>query len=250
MKKIIVVFASVLLTISGFSQQTADIGIWGGTSSYIGDLRNTPPIQGFNPNFGAYFRYNFNSRVGLRIMAISGKSAAEGTYMDYPFTYSKITQDFSAQVEINYLRFIIGNKKTRFSPYILGGLGVSYFPYHLDPGFISNFNPNHNKGGAIIDESVFATTIPFGFGVKYSLGKRLSVGAEYLMRKLLSDKFDDLDDPLAFVNSANNTAPAATYTTYTDDMHNNDWPGYLGVHMTFMIYIGKKACPAYDSKVK
>ena len=35
---------------------------------------------------------------------------------------------------------------------------------------------------------------------------------------------------------------------YTDQWHNNDWSGYLGIHVTYKIYIGKKACPAYESK--
>ncbi|HKJ78894.1 MAG TPA: hypothetical protein VKA10_05140, partial [Prolixibacteraceae bacterium] len=71
MKQIVLVFAAVLLTVSGLAQKTADIGVWGGTSSYWGDVREVPPIQAFNFNLGGYFRYNFNKRVGMRIQFLT-----------------------------------------------------------------------------------------------------------------------------------------------------------------------------------
>jgi len=58
----------------------------------------------------------------------------------------------------------------------------------------------------------------------------------------MSDRLDDLDDPLAHINANGEEV------RYTDQNHNNDWVGYLGVHVTYKIYIGKRACPAYESK--
>jgi len=246
MKNILLVFAIVLLTVSGFAQKTADIGIWGGTSTYLGDLDEVAPFQTFKPNFGAYFRYNFNARIGMRAMFITGNSSAEGLIEQNSWSYSKSVQDFSIMAEINFLRFIPGLKNTRFSPYILGGVGVAYFPYEISTGEIAVFNPNHNKklNGAetILNESVITPTMPFGFGVKYNLGERIGVGVEYQMRKLFNDKLDNLDDPLAYINNEGEEV------IYNSLIHNNDWTGYLGVHLTYMIYIGKDACPAYDSK--
>lgn len=240
MKTIVLVFAAVLLTVSGMAQRTADIGIWGGTSTYFGDLHETSHFDTFNPNFGAYFRYNFNARVGLRAMFLTGNFAKKGTIENTPWSFDKSVQDLSLQVEINYLKYIMGVKNSRFSPYITAGVGLMYFPYNLDPTMIYVFNPNHNKGLAVIDESVIATTIPFGFGMKFSVGQKLGIGVEYQMRKIFDDKLDNLDDPLAHSN--NNKI-----IKYTDYLHNNDFTGYLGVHLTYMIYMGKNACPAYDS---
>jgi hypothetical protein len=39
MKKIVLVAVALYVTVSGFAQKTADIGIWGGTSTYIGDMQ-------------------------------------------------------------------------------------------------------------------------------------------------------------------------------------------------------------------
>lgn len=243
MKKILLVFATVWITVSGFAQKTADIGIWGGSSSYLGDMESDP-FESFNPNFGAYFRYNVNPRIGIRAMFLTGSFAENGVIEGVPWSFDKSVQDLSLQVEINYLKYMLGNKKTRFTSYVTAGIGVAYLPYNMDPATIATFNPVHNKGNAVVEESEVATTIPFGIGFKYSLGRRLGVGVEYQMRKLLSDKLDDLDDPLAFIDDMGEEV------LYTSEVHNMDWMLYLGVHLTYKMYLGKKACPVYESKKK
>lgn len=242
MKKIVLVFAAVWITVSGFAQKTADIGIWGGTSLYYGDLDEANTLETFNLNYGAYFRYNFNSRVALRAMILSGTFSSEGVMEGVPAAFNKNVQDLSLQVEINYLKYILGVKNTPYTSYVMAGLGIAYFPYEMDPAIIATFNPDHNKGNAVIKESVLANTIPFGIGFKYNLGTRLGMGIEYQMRKMFLDKLDNLDDPLAYINGE------GKQVVYNDSVHNNDWSGYLGIHITYKIYIGKKACPAYESK--
>lgn len=244
MKKIVLVLITVLLTVSGFAQNTADIGIWGGTSSYWGDVKEVPPVQTFNLNMGGYFRYNFNPRVGMRIMFLTGKLSADGFVEDEPWDFSKNAQDLSMQVEINYLKYIMGERKTPFTPYIMGGIGVMYFPYTYDPVRLAAINPGL-PGAIESEESVIAPTIPFGFGIKFSVGERMGIGVEYQLRKLFSDKLDDLDDHLSFKST---TSDGEETIKYTDFLHNNDWPGYLGVHITYKIYLSKQPCPAYDRK--
>ncbi|MFW5773189.1 MAG: DUF6089 family protein [Tangfeifania sp.] len=249
MKKIVLVFIAVFLTVSGFAQKTADIGIWGGTSSYWGDVKGTPPIQAFNPNFGAYFRYNFNKRVGLRFQFLTGKFAADGTVEGKEWAFEKNAQDVSLMAEINYLNFVLGNKKTPFTPYILAGVGVMYFPFELsiqDIGQLAVINDQHPLvvSGTDVNESSVTASVPLGFGIKFSIGERLGIGAEYMVRKIFNDKLDDLEDPLKFPANVNGEETI----NYTNFLHNNDWPGYMGVHITYKIYLSQKACPAYDRK--
>ena len=244
MKKIVLVFIAVILTVSAFAQKSADIGLWGGSTSYLGDIK-APTIQTFNLNFGAYFRYNFNARVALRTMFLTGSFSAEGTVENEPVEFSKNAQDISLMIEINYLRYVLGDKKTPFTPYILGGFGVMYFPYTLDPAVHARINrgfPVLNR----VEESVISPTIPFGFGIKFSIGERLGIGAEYQMRMLFSDKFDDIDDPLSF--TATDNEGNDEIIKYSDFLHNNDWPGYLGIHLTYKIYLDQRPCPSYDRK--
>jgi len=248
MRRIVLVFIAAVLTVSGFAQKTADIGIWGGSSTYWGDIENAFPMQTFNLNFGAFFRYNFNARVALRTSFLTGKFSSEGNVKGVPFEFSKNVQDLATMVEINYLKYILGNKKMPFTPYIMGGLGVMYYPYVLDKDYglsrLGAVNKDHPlvKTGAAMEESVIAPVIPFGFGFKYSVGERLGIGAEYQIRKLFDDKLDNMDDPLSFENENGETIK------YSDFWHKTDWPGYLGVFITWKIFTETKACPAYDRK--
>ena len=54
MKKIVLVFAAVMITVSGFAQKTADIGIMGRNINLLGRCKEVPPFQSFNPNFGVF----------------------------------------------------------------------------------------------------------------------------------------------------------------------------------------------------
>jgi hypothetical protein len=251
MKKLLLVFVTVLVTVSGYAQKTADIGVWGGSLTTVhGDMDEDKPFQSFNLNFGAYFRYNFNARVGLRAMLLTGTFAGEGEVEGVPWNFDKSVQDLSLQAEINYLKYFLGAKKLRWTPYVTVGIGMAYFPYNFRPAEIAAFNPNYpdlyNGDGSLVDpgkESVIIPTVPFGMGVKYTIGERLGIGVEYQMRKYMSDKVDDLFDPLAHVS-----AETGELVTYSTENHNTDWAGYLGLHITYKIYLGKKICPAYESK--
>lgn len=253
MKKILLVFFTVIMTVSGFAQKTADIGLWGGSSTYFGDLQESNPMQSFNLNVGGYFRYNFNARIGLRGMFLTGNFAADGYYEGTPFEFSKSAQDITGMIEINFLRYVLGDRKTPFTPYIMGGFGVMYYSYDITEEIQSlyainpmhpNFNVTDEAGNPIVidKESVISGSVPFGFGVKFSLTRRLGMGIEYQMRKLLTDKFDNLDDPLAYTSAGGETV------RYRTILHNNDWPGYLGVHLLYKINLNPQACPAYDRK--
>ncbi len=242
-------FVAVLITVSGYAQKTADIGIWGGSSTVFGDLDEDDAFRTFNLNFGAYFRYNVNARVGIRAMYLYGSFTGDGQVELTPWQYDKNVHDVTLQAEINYLRYILGSKKMRFSPYVTIGLGMAFFTYELRPAEILLFNsdyPDLYDGVGNIrpdeEESVATPTIPFGIGAKYTIGSRLGVGVEYQMRKYMSDQLDDLDDPLKHVNGM------GELISYNKGNHNNDWVGYLGVHVTYKFYIGKTICPAYDSK--
>jgi hypothetical protein len=249
MKKLFMVFAAVWIAVSGSAQITADIGIWGGTSMYFGDLKETKRLDPFNPNFGGYFRYNFNARVGLRAQFLTGNFSDKGIIEGEEWEFEKTVQDFSLQVEVDFLKYILGVDKTPFTTYVMAGIGVAFYPYDLDTTGLriyDQFNPRNNKGSQEISESVVTATIPFGVGFKYSLGSRLGIGIEYQMRKMFFDKLDNLDDPLAYRTLNQEGIPEDV--TYTSAIHNNDWSAYLGVHITYKIYMGRRPCPAYESK--
>jgi hypothetical protein len=242
MRKIVLWLTGIFLSVSGFSQITADIGIWGGWSGYIGDIEEMTLTQSSFPILGVFYRQNFNQRVSARAMFLTGPISAHGTIQNTDWSFDKPIQDLSLQVEINFLRYMLGNRKHAFTSYVTAGIGATFFKYQVDPASIGIFNPSHNKGTNPIDEGVFSPTLPFGLGFKFNMGKRLGIGVEYQMRKIFSDKLDNLDDPLAHFNNQGKEV------TYTDFLHNNDWTGFLGLQLTYSVYFGDKSCPAYDKK--
>lgn len=232
------------------SQVTADIGLWGGGSGYLGDIRGNTLIPSNFPVLGAYFRYNFHQRTSARLMFLTGNAAGEGTFEGQSWAFDKMVQDLSLQVEINYLKYMLGNKKSSFTSYLTAGVGVMYYNYEPRPDGIAVVNPAHPDAGLGNASSVITPTLPFGMGFKFNVGKKMGVGVEYQMRKLFDDRLDDLDDPLGYVERNDPADPTLVTrrVSFTDQLHNNDWIGFLGIHLTYKIYKGSKPCPAYDSK--
>jgi hypothetical protein len=234
--------AGILLSATGFSQVTADIGIWGGGLGYMGDIEGKTLTKMNVPAFGAFFRYNLHQRTGIRLMFLSGQASAEGFIKNHPWQFpetgKKGVQDLTLQGEVNFLRYMIGNKKASFSSYLTAGLGFTHYSSDLTQ-MVRIFPEHPLNGEENLSGSVFAMSLPFGMGFKFNVGKRVGLGVEYQMRKIFDDRLDDLDDPLA----NNNTA---TGTSYTDTMHNNDWTGFLGMFLTYKIFLGNKPCPAYE----
>jgi len=218
-KKVIIVIISLMVTIKALpQQQTADLGLFLGGSIPITDFTKTDILKSVNLDYGAFYRYNFNSRIGLRINALYGKVGAEGELDGTPVQgFKKNVFDLSALVEINSLDFLIGVDKMKFSPYVFTGIGLTTY--------------GGTSGG------VFTPNIPIGVGVKYAIGKYLSVGAEASLRKLFNDELDNLENPHSIEG----------LQKVNDLLHNNDWISYFGLTLSYKFYWGKKPCPAYNA---
>ena len=216
----IILTALFMSAISLAQQQTADIGLFGGGTIPLSDYSNIKIFQSVNPGYGAFYRYNFNSRYGLRISGLFGTVGATGYLNDLNslISFNKTVVDLSALFEINYLDFLIGEDRMKFSPYVYTGLGVSFYP---------------GANGQLI----LAPNIPIGTGVKYAFAKRWAVGAEFAGHKLFNDELDNLNNPYQnnYMGKVN------------DYWHNNDWITYFGLTLTYKFYWGRKACPAYNS---
>ncbi|MFV0265739.1 MAG: hypothetical protein ACK5HT_01250, partial [Draconibacterium sp.] len=93
-----------------------------------------------------------------------------------------------------------------------------------------------------VDESKATTSlnIPLGFGFKFNVGKRMSIGTEFVVRKYFKDTMDNIDDPRTYLDS--NGQPVG----YTSWMHNNDWTFNLGVFVCYQIYRSGRNCVIYD----
>jgi len=234
MKRTFLLVAALWLALSGFGQRTLDIGFSGGTASYFGDLEGAGQFLSFNPAGGIFARYNFNTRVSLRATGLIGTIKTEGILFDplLAIPVKKTFQDFTVQAEVNYLRYIFGERKTPFSSYISGGFGMMHYTANTD--LLSPYVRNVEKA------NVLTPSLAFGFGFKQNIGKKTAVGIEYQLRKLFDDSIDDIVDPYR--------NPNIDEAVYTDLIHNNDWVTYLGVHLTYVFDLTNRPCPVYEKK--
>lgn len=234
MKQLLMVFLIGLMVFEAHGQQSVDIGFFGGSGTYFGDMTKTEWQKSISPAYGAFMRFNFNPRYGLRFNVLNGNIGAVGEFdsqklntadPNYKYwAFNKNVLDISLQFEFNYFKYIVGDKATPYSTYVFGGIGMQTYSYDLQ--YIGQ--PSGSE---------ITPTIPFGLGFKFNLSKRIGLGIEAGMRKTFSDKLDNLDDPLSYEIP---NGDVVTQVKYTDQFHNNDWTSYLGVHLVYKLIYGNK----------
>jgi hypothetical protein len=232
MKQLLVIFLVGFLAVKALAQPSVDVGIFGGAGTYFGDMTKINFQKSINPAYGGFVRFNFNPRYALRFNVINGTIGADGEFdfqllhpSDNSWNFNKNVLDISMNFEWNYLKYIVGDKETHWTTFLYGGIGMQTYKYNI-------ITPD-----AQIDGSEITPTIPFGLGVKYNLSKRWGIGFEGGLRKTFSDKLDNLDDPLSYLNKDVNPN---VQVKYTDQFHNNDWTSYMGIHLVYKLIYGNQ----------
>jgi len=191
--------------------QEGEFGLAAGAAHYFGDLNpdfhlNRPKIA-----MGIFFRKQFSNYIAVRI---SGSFAQLG-YSDVYNTQNEFMQrrnlsfdtdiwELTAQGDFNFFKFVPGDYRFRFTPYITFGAGLfSYNPYtyyqgekvYLRPlgteGQGSAAYPNRKEYGSM------AMCIPLGVGIKYNLNPKMNVGFEIVYRFTTTDYIDDVSTTYA-----------------------------------------------------
>lgn len=202
MRTVILIFSLLCLSLSGFSQRGAEIGIMGGTGYYIGEYNHTH----FNMcrlYTGALYRYNLNDRFALRMNAgyselrVHDKPLLPNGGTVYPTGFRCHIWDVSAIGEFNFRSFLVRKteKSSWWSPYMYLGVGTL---------------------GA---DKKFFVSIPAGIGVKFNLFRQLSCGIEWGTRKLFTDNIDRLSDAWGIKE--------------TNFIYNKDWFFVAGLTLTY-----------------
>lgn len=186
------VFISMLLMLTAISAMAQDdleyrmeIGAGAGLMSYEGDF-NGSIVKNMQPAALLLARYNINPYMGLRVMGSYGKlkgNAADvsGYLPDDPerlYSFDRNLADLSLTYEYNFWPYGTGRDyrgARRLTPFVFAGIGGTYA-----------------DGGS---SSVFTANVPLGLGVKYKVGDRMNIGAEWAMHFSLSDKLDGVADP-------------------------------------------------------
>jgi hypothetical protein len=204
-----------------FSQRKSDIGIFGGTSYYMGDLNPSKHFYSPGYAFGPIYRYNFDPRSSIRFSGIyhklSGNSAGYGDlYVEsLNSSFDATFIDASANYEINFIPYKTANRKLKQSLYLTAGAG-----YHV------LLTTNAKEGMSHF-------MIPFGIGYKFNTTKKMSAGVELSVRKTFTDT--GIDGITNIDSETNNTL-----------FGNKDWYTFAGIFISYKIFNYRDDCPAYD----
>lgn len=217
MKKINWILILLTITLALSAQRKADYGVFGGVSSYIGDINPGRLLYSPLPAAGAFYRYNLHPRQSLRANFFAGGFQGKDSDFKNDFQqarnehFSGLAGELTVQFEFNFFPYATDGKRWNHTPYIAAGAGMS-----------------------VVDTKVltFIPIIPFSVGFKINIYKNLGLEAEYGFRKTFYDNFDGLNDLVAQKDHG--------------WIHNNDWYTFTGICVTWKIYDKLAGCPAYN----
>lgn len=150
-----------------------------GGSFYMGDANWSKPFKDMKLAGAIVARQLFNPHMAIKYdFAVAGIGGDTRDFDNhYPgdahTSFSRVLFDIGAQFEYNFLAYGTGGgyKSTkRVTPYITGGIGLTFAPAPAD--FVGALN------------------FPLGVGVKWKAMQRLNVGLEFTFRFSMTDKLD------------------------------------------------------------
>lgn len=220
-----ILIVSLLFLFSGEleGQKKADIGLFAGTSYYMGDINTSRHFYRPSMAVGGLYRHNFNARNSIRFSGIyHSLSGSDFDFSDNfrpqgPQEFAAKFVDLALNFEFNWEPYQTAHRKTKSSPYVFVGLGYG-LKLSGTPEVKSHF------------------TVPFGAGYKINVGKWLSAGIEAGPRRALSDLVDGVANP----GMADVSVP----------LGNRDWYIFTGVFVTYKIMKFWEDCPTYEGGSK
>ena len=197
-----VIVSSTSSTQAQINLSKYEVGVSGGVFVYQGDL--TPEKIGayktlkpqlalhlyriMSPSFSVRLNYNRGKLYGN-----DAKYATPDWRQQRNFNFTTKVSELSVQGVWN----ILGGRAPRFSPYLFGGVGVSFLKVKRD---WSSFNASYFGDGSEVISGLatdVATTtprtipvFPVGAGIRYALSDRFSLNAETSYRLSFTDYID------------------------------------------------------------
>ncbi len=220
-----------LIHLAKAQRKTTEFGLFIGRSYYLGELNPKTHVgNGVGSlTYGGVLRYNLNKRYSLKATLVRTKLNAADENVDFEFNQNrnasfeaKLTE-FSGTIEFNFLPYRTGDKDHFFTPYLFVGLSV----YRVDQDVIIK---NKKKKGS---ESRAKTSValPFGPGMKLSMGGKVSLGVEWGFRKTSNDAIDGLPNRFDEIFELGKN-------------YDNDWFVVTGFTLTYKI-TNEGSCPVY-----
>lgn len=203
MNKLILSVVFFIASINGYSQNTTELGVFGGISNYQGDLVDKVYMSRFTKAAaGVMLSRSITDRISLRGGLTYTKVTGDDRYNTKTYLQARNLSFTTSITELS----LVGEVHTfsmvqkRWSPYLFGGLALFHFnPYAFDEiGAKVYLRPLSTEGQGLAqypDRKPYSKTqvaIPFGGGIKYYLTDNIRLGFEIGLRRLFTDYLDDL----------------------------------------------------------
>lgn len=186
--------------------KTLEVGPHVGLSYYMGDINPLLPFAMAQLQYGGVVRFNYNNRWTFRFDYSRATVTASDEVIkwrpDRGLNFTSLINDFSLVAEFNFLEYYTGNPKKNVSPYLFGGISVFQYTAFANVGDnlvdLSDYATEAVDPDAKWYKKMFGKTssigvsIPFGFGVKFSLSRHMAGTVEWRMQKTFTDYLDDV----------------------------------------------------------
>lgn len=263
MRIIIVSIFCVLFGATGFSQgfkTSAEVGVFGGGSYYIGDLNRTKHFVYSKFAYGGIFRYNLSTRHSLRFTVNYGNvygsdsESADSFQVNRNLSFKTHILELAFGMELDLFKYRINDMKYPISPYFFYQLAYARINPKVDfDGNEIALQPLGTEGqGTGIPGTkknhykLNQFTVPLGIGLKFNLRKRVAMSIEYGIRKTFTDYMDDVSgnyidvDQLAAFNGplAASLSDRSLETVGSNAGRNRgnsatkDWYSFYGIMLT------------------
>lgn len=261
---IILGFLSFIL--DGFSQGSfqqnfyslSELGPTIGNMYYLGDLNPSKQFYKQNLGVGLMYRYNVNARLTYRFNLLAGSVEAYDSdskneiLRNRNLSFQSNIQELSGGLEFHYYKYQLGNKKYRFTTYMIVQAAIFHFnPTTMHNGDTIQLQPLGTEGqgtsyGKKRKYFRYQPSIPIGLGAKFCLGKFTNINLDVALRKTFTDYIDDVGanynvDPNAFGNSqslaedlSNRSLDNSRYGI-RGNSSTNDWYVYYSASLTFRL---------------
>jgi Domain of unknown function (DUF6089) len=197
------ILALFCLFFGKINAQYLEAGMFVGGANYQGDLAEKYHPNDWNTSYGLSLRYFFSPKfvwkTGFMNGQITGNDLnfrASDPRHDRNLSFRTQLLEFSTQIEYSLLKFapLEGKNST---PYLFAGIGGLYFnPQAEYKGVWHDLQPIGTEGqGWTAGRKKYtriAAVVPFGFGFRFSVSRRVNLGLEFGYRYAFTDYLDDV----------------------------------------------------------
>ena len=234
---LVVLFLGQFFVPKAAQAQVIEVGGSIGLSYYMGDINPKKPFNSSELGWGILARYYSDTRWAFRLaysnLQLNGSDAKSGYRPERGLEFQTKTHDMALMAEFNFFDYFTGSKRNKITPFLFGGLSMLSFTPTRDGVPLNktttDVDYDDNDKEVVPDKATTSISIPFGMGVKYSLGSKIGVALEWRWDYTFTDWIDDCH---AYYPKDD---PAANGTKYVQrgNKEDNDWFGYLNFSIVY-----------------